>query len=143
MVSFFGTAETNKYWKKNNFLYYYYRAVTRGSTGGTCTPPIRAKGPLFITMFFLVCLFYKISTQLIKEIFAYEKKLSFANKKRLLLLFVLLIGSFLFDVHPPSKFSGYGPLLLLENILQLEKKKAKRKKKTLDTVDSNCTMLYV
>ena len=87
----------------------------QGGAQGAHSPPIRAKGPLFITMFFLVCLFYKISTQLIgifnKEILAYEKKLSFANKKRLLLLFVLLIGPFLFDVHPPGKFSGYGPEL--------------------------------
>ena len=49
-------------------------------------PPIKEKGPLFITMFFLVCLFYKISTQLIirifnKEILAYEKMLLLANKR--------------------------------------------------------------
>ena len=31
-----------------------------------------------------------------------KTKLSFANKKRLLLLFVLLLGPFLFDVHPPA-----------------------------------------
>ena len=30
-------------------------------------------------------------------------------KKRLLLLFVLLIGPLLFDVHPAGNFSGYGP----------------------------------
>ena len=38
-----------------------------------------------------------------------KTKLSFANKKRLLLLFVLLLGPFLFEVHPPGNFSGYGP----------------------------------
>ena len=38
-----------------------------------------------------------------------KTKLSFANKKRLLLLFVLLIGPFLFEVHPTGNFSGYGP----------------------------------
>ena len=52
-------------------------------------------------------------TQLIrifnKEMLEYEKKLSFANKKRLLLLFVPLIGPLLFDVHPAGNFSGYGP----------------------------------
>ena len=37
-----------------------------------------------------------------------KTKLSFANKKRLLLLFVLLLSPFLFDVHPPGNFSGYG-----------------------------------
>ena len=49
-----------------------------------------------------------------------KKKLSFANKKRLLqqllLLFVLLIGPFLFDVHPPGKFSGYGPVQSPKNL---------------------------
>ena len=40
-----------------------------------------------------------------------KTKLSFANKKRLLLLFVLLLGPFLFEVHPPGNFSGYGPAL--------------------------------
>ena len=40
-----------------------------------------------------------------------KTKLSFANKKRLLLLFVLLLGPFLFEVHPPGNFSGYGPVL--------------------------------
>ena len=34
----------------------------QGGAQGAHAPPIRAKGPLFITMFFLVCLFYKIST---------------------------------------------------------------------------------
>ena len=38
-----------------------------------------------------------------------KTKLSFANKKRLPLLFVLLLGPFLFEVHPPGNFSGYGP----------------------------------
>ena len=38
-----------------------------------------------------------------------KKKLLFANKKRLLLLFVPLLGPFLFEVHPPGNFSGYGP----------------------------------
>ena len=38
-----------------------------------------------------------------------KTKLSFANKKRLLLLFVLQLGPFLFEVHPPGNFSGYGP----------------------------------
>ena len=33
-----------------------------------------------------------------------KTKLLFANKKRLLLLFVLLLGPFLFDVHPPCDF---------------------------------------
>ena len=32
--------------------------------------------------------------------------------KWLLLLFILLIGPFLFDVHPPDKFSGYGPVFV-------------------------------
>ena len=40
-----------------------------------------------------------------------KTKLSFANKKRLLLLFVLLLGPFLFEVHPPGNFSGYGPVV--------------------------------
>ena len=40
-----------------------------------------------------------------------KTKLSFANKKRLLLLFVLLLGPFLFEVHPPGNFSGYGPAI--------------------------------
>ena len=43
-----------------------------------------------------------------------KTKLSFANKKRLLLLFVLFIGPFLFDVHPPGKISGYGPAICLK-----------------------------
>ena len=33
-----------------------------------------------------------------------KTKLSFTNKKRLLLLFVLLVDSFLFDVHPACDF---------------------------------------
>ena len=43
-----------------------------------------------------------------------KTKLSFANKKRLLLLFVLLVDSFLFDVHPAGNFSGYGPVNLVK-----------------------------
>ena len=56
------------------------RTVTKEGRGHRVHmhPPIRAKGLLFITMFFLVCLFYKISTQLIgifnKEILEYENK---------------------------------------------------------------------
>ena len=54
------------------------RAVTRGEHRVHMHTPIRAKGLLFITMFFLVCLFYKISTQLIrvfnKEILENENK---------------------------------------------------------------------
>ena len=47
-----------------------------------------------------------------------KTKLSCANKNRLLLLFVLLLGPFLFEVHPPGNFSGYGPVLpMFLNIL--------------------------
>ena len=48
-----------------------------------------------------------------------KTKLSFANKKRLLLLFVLLLGPFLFEVHPPGNFSGYGPEYIIVVLYEL------------------------
>ena len=57
-----------------------------------------------------------------------KTKLSFANKKRLLLLFVLLIGPFLFDVYPPGNFSVYGPVRV---VIKKRKEKGNSKKKPL------------
>ena len=56
-----------------------------------------------------------------------KTKLSFANKKWLLLLFVLLIGPFLFDVYPPGNFSVYGPVRV---VIKKKERKGKFKKET-------------
>ena len=47
-----------------------------------------------------------------------KTKLSFANRKRLLLLFVLLVDSFLFDVHPPAIFASKLPLNCVDRVSQ-------------------------
>ena len=65
-------------WSSGPVVQWSSGPVVQWSSGPVVQCPVGAKGLLFITMFFLVCLFYKISTQLIrifnKEILAYENK---------------------------------------------------------------------